>query len=108
MADSVRYPAPAPPVSDPSSTDRGVPVLPARLAWTGFTVLALCISGAIQFVFAQVPSDADTADHAAVARPCTRSGTHLPAARRPRSHGSSASDSAPATWPASTTRSSRP
>ena len=55
-------------MSDPSATDRSVPALPPWLAWTGFAVLALGISGAIQFVFAQVPSDADTAYHAAVGR----------------------------------------
>ena len=53
---------------DPSATDRPASALPSWLAWAGFAVLALCLSAIVQFVFARVPSDADTAYHAAVGR----------------------------------------
>ena len=41
---------------------------PPWLTWAGFTLVAFGVAGAIQFLFAKVPSDADTAYHAAVGR----------------------------------------
>ena len=52
-----------------TSTSPGIPAAqPPWVAWAGFALAAFGVAGAIQFLFARIPSDADTAYHAAVGR----------------------------------------